>query len=53
MGLDHCLRITIGAREENDALLGALRRARTPSVTHVHYSTEAQENAAPGLGGAP
>jgi histidinol-phosphate aminotransferase len=55
-GLDNCLRITIGAREENDALLGALRRVRAPSATHVHsvrHSVEAQENAAPGLGGAP
>ncbi|MGH8172426.1 MAG: histidinol-phosphate transaminase [Rhodanobacteraceae bacterium] len=54
-GLENCLRITIGAREENDALLGALRRTPALAVTRVHSARplEACESAAPGVGGAP
>jgi histidinol-phosphate aminotransferase len=55
-GLDGCLRITIGAREENDALLEALRRVHAlPAARrhHVRQAVEAPENPASAIGGVP
>jgi len=54
--LDHCLRITIGAREENDALLEALSCVRAPPTARWHsvrHAVETPENPTTGIGGAP
>ena len=55
-GLDQCLRITIGSREENDALLEALHRVRALPAARRHrvrHALEVQENPASANGGVP